>query len=754
MANKYNLAEQENILESGNELAAIAAAQINYHVMGYYPITPSTQIAEYLDEMKANGRHTVCMIPGDGEHGAAGICYGATTAGGRVFNATSANGLLFAMEQLPVQAGTRFPMVLNVVNRTVSGPLDIKCDQSDIMMALNTGWIIIMAHTTQMVYDFNIFALKIAERAKLPIIVSSDGFFTSHQKKKIHLFKNDKDVQDFLGKYTPEVTSVEPGKNPVTIGPYMNEDELTGSKLQLSQALEDARAIILDVFEEFASFSGRKYSPIETYKMEDAEVALMLCGSAYETGTLAVDEMRKANPNLKIGAFAITQIRPFPEKELQKLLANVKVVVVGDRQDSYSGMGGNMSTEIRAALKNDPNNKSSIVSRVYGLGGTEFTLEKAKELFDLGLKELANPGSVEKHSYLEQYMGDPNVKMKPIHEPLTLESQKSGITVTMNEQTHKLEVKTPPLRELTGKAYRYAQGHGACNGCGIFSGINTFMKGIEGEVVLLVHTGCSMVVTTGYPYSSYRTTYVHNLFQNGAATLSGIVEMYHERKKRGEIEGPEDPTFIMVTGDGGHDIGMGPSIGAAIRNHKMIILEYDNEGYMNTGNQLSFSTPLGHRTSTSNVGKAEVGKQFNHKDVAQIFAGCHIPYVATGCEAYPLDLVKKAAKAQWYANHHGTAFVKLLIACPLNWKSPDDMGKDVIKAAVDCCFFPLYEVEHGITTITNMVADDKKQPVTEWLKMMGKTKHLLKHQDILDAFQKEVDRRWYRLKAMHESPLL
>ncbi|MEI0485012.1 thiamine pyrophosphate-dependent enzyme [Brachyspira intermedia] len=754
MANKYNLAEQENILESGNELAAIAAAQINYHVMGYYPITPSTQIAEYLDEMKANGRHTVCMIPGDGEHGAAGICYGATTAGGRVFNATSANGLLFAMEQLPVQAGTRFPMVLNVVNRTVSGPLDIKCDQSDIMMALNTGWIIIMAHTTQMVYDFNILALKIAEKAKLPIIVSSDGFFTSHQKKKIYLFKNDKDVQDFLGKYTPEVTSVEPGKNPVTIGPYMNEDELTGSKLQLSQALEDSRAIITEVFEEFASLSGRQYHPIETYNMEGAEVALMLCGSSYETGTLAVDEMRKANPNLKIGAFAITQIRPFPEKELQKLLANVKVVVVGDRQDSYSGMGGNMSTEIRAALKNDVNNKSSIVSRVYGLGGTEFTLEKAKELFDLGLKELANPGSVEKHAYLEQYMGHAGVEMKPIHEPLTLESQKSGITVTMNEQTHKLDVKVPPLRELTGKAYRYAQGHGACNGCGIFSGINTFMKGIEGEVVLLVHTGCSMVVTTGYPYSSYRTTYVHNLFQNGAATLSGVVEMYHERKRRGEIQGPEDPTFIMVTGDGGHDIGMGPSIGAAIRNHKMIILEYDNEGYMNTGNQLSFSTPLGHRTSTSNVGKAEVGKQFGHKDVAQIFAGCHIPYIATGCEAYPLDLIKKAAKAQWYANNHGTAFVKLLITCPLNWKSPDDMGKDIIKAAVDCCFFPLYEVEHGITTITQMVADDKKQPVTEWLKMMGKTKHLLKNQEILDKFQKEVDRRWTRLKAMHESPVL
>lgn len=758
MATKKNMkvAEQQDILESGNELAAIAASQINYHVMGYYPITPSTQIAEYLDEMGANGMHEVKMIPGDGEHGAAGICYGATTAGGRVFNATSANGLLYAMEQLPVQSGTRFPMVLNVVNRTVSGPLDIKCDQSDIMMALNTGWIILMAHTAQMVYDFNIFALKIAEKANLPIIVSSDGFFTSHQKKKVSLFKDKKVVQDFLGEYKPVVTSIEPGKRPVTIGPYMNEDELTGNKLQLAQALEDSRPMIREAFAEFAKLSGRKYSPIETYKMADADVALMVCGSAYETATLAVDEMRKADKKLKIGTFAITQIRPFPEKELQKLLAKVKVLVVGDRQDTYSGMGGNMSTEIRAALKNDKTNKTRVVSRTYGLGGTEFPLDKAEELFNIGIKELKKPGSVKQHAYLEQYMGHKGVEMKPIFEPLTIESQTSGIEVKMNEETKKLEVKAPPLRELSGKAYRYAQGHGACNGCGIFSAINTFMKGIEGDMVLLVHTGCSMVVTTGYPYSSYRTTYIHNLFQNGAATLSGVVEMYHERKRRGEIKGPADPTFIMITGDGGHDIGMGPSIGAAIRNHKMIVLEYDNEGYMNTGNQLSFSTPLGHRTSTSNVGKAETGKTFQHKDVAQIFAGCHIPYIATGCEAFPMDLVKKAAKAQWYANNEGFAFVKLLITCPLNWKTPDNMGTEIIRAAVETCFFPLYESEHGITTITyNPEAMNKKQPVTEWLKMMGKSRHIIKgHDDILNSFQTEVDRRWTRLKAMHDSPVL
>ncbi|NLM47440.1 MAG: pyruvate synthase, partial [Epulopiscium sp.] len=139
------MVEQKVVFESGNELASYAAKQINYHIMGYYPITPSTEIAEYLDLMKSEGEHDIVMIPADGEHGAAGICYGASTGGGRVFNATSANGLMYALEQLPVQSGTRFPMVLNVACRTISGPLSIKGDHSDIMYALNTGWIILFA---------------------------------------------------------------------------------------------------------------------------------------------------------------------------------------------------------------------------------------------------------------------------------------------------------------------------------------------------------------------------------------------------------------------------------------------------------------------------------------------------------------------------------------------------------------------------------------------------------------------------------
>jgi pyruvate ferredoxin oxidoreductase alpha subunit len=178
---------------------------------------------------------------------------------------------------------------------------------------------------------------------------------------------------------------------------------------------------------------------------------------------------------------------------------------------------------------------------------------------------------------------------------------------------------------------------------------------------------------------------------------------------------------------------------------------------MNTGSQLSYSTPLGHVTSTSNVGSHAAGKIFHHKDTAQIMAATHIPYVFTAVEAFPQDLVKKAAKAQWYARNEGMVYGKILIACPLNWRSEERLGTAIVEAAVNCCFFPLYEVERGITTITYDPEDKgKRVPVTEWLKMMGKTRHLTQPRNaaVLEAFAAEVERRWQRLKAMHASPLL
>ena len=748
------MVEQKIVFDSGNQLAAYAAKQINYHIMGYYPITPSTEVAEYLDGLKAQGEHEVVMIAGDGEHGAAGICYGASAGGGRVFNATSANGLLYALEQLPVQSGTRFPMVLNIACRTVSGPLSIKGDHSDIMYTLNTGWIILFAKDPQRVYDMNICALKIAEAVKLPVIVAYDGFFTSHQKRRTQVIANDQDVLDFLGEYEAPYHALDKDK-PVTIGSYMNEPDLMNNKFQLHLAMEEARTVIPQVFTEFSELTGRTYNMVEGYKMEDAEAALFVLGSSYDTACMAVDQLRKEGK--KVGVFTSNVLRPWPKAELYEICKDVKAVVVADRQDSYGAGGGNMSLELKATLQ-DYRANIEVVSLVYGLSGKDFYIEDAVEMLNRSY-DIAQAGKAEqKFDYYGHYKGIEGYEPQMYFNPITEEESRPGTTIaTFNEETGKVDVKGGMVKNTTIMPKRLTGGHGACPGCGIPVNVNMLLKGIEGNVVLLFHTGCGMVVTTGYPKTAFRVSYVHNLFQNGAATLSGLVEMFHERQRRGEIPEGDDFTFVMITGDGGMDIGMGPAIGAALRNHRMIIMEYDNGGYMNTGYQLSYSTPKGAKTSTSGIGKAQRGKTTFNKDTPQIFAATGIPYVATVAESHPTDFIKKAAKAQKYANEYGMAYVKALSACPLNWGDNPRYERSVIEAGVNSCYHPLYEVEQGITTITyDPEARNKKIPLIDFYKMMGRTKHLVapEYEDIVKASQEEIDRRWARLKAKHENPLL
>ncbi|MBI4295118.1 MAG: pyruvate synthase [Chloroflexi bacterium] len=742
--------------KKGNEMAALAARQIGYHVMGYYPITPSTEIAEELDEMYAQGQHHIKMIPADGEHGAAGICYGAALGGGRVLNATSANGLLYALEQLPVQSGTRFPMVLNVATRSVSGPLDIRGDHSDIMMALNCGWIILLARHPQAVYDMNIIAVRLGEHpeVRLPVIVAYDGFFTSHQKRRVSYFESDQVVRDFVGQPRTPITALDP-RRPVTIGPYMNDPDLINNKYQLKLAMDAAERLLPQVFAEYAALSGRTYSVLEQYGMEDAQAALFLLNSAAETARDAVDRLRVRGH--KVGVVSPNVIRPFPVQAIQQALKHARAVLIGDRADSYGAHGGNMALEVKAALKDDPDNRTLCLSRVYGLGGKDFYTEDAAMLLTEALGAAA-AGRVEvPYDYTGVTPGEPSVKLEYLRPPVAAEETSLGLARTeWDETSGRVKANVAGPRQLTAMPGRIAPGHGACPGCGIFPSLKQFLEGIEGHVVLLFQTGCAQVTTTGFPYSSHRVTYIHNLFQNGAATLSGLVEMYHERIRRGELA-DEGITFIMVSGDGGMDIGMGSVIGSALRGHPMIVLEYDNQGYMNTGHQLSYATPLGHATATSHVGPAQAGKGFHHKDTAQIMAATHIPYVFTSVEGLGTDLVRKAAKAQWYARHGGFAYGKFLSVCPLSWRYDERYGTSVVHAAVDCCFFPVYEVENGKTIISyDPEARGKRIPLSQWLGMMGKTRHLLKpeYSETLQASEKEVERRWRRLKVMHEHPLL
>jgi len=737
---------------SGNEMAAIAIKQIGYDLMGYYPITPSTQIAENLDIMRANGETDLVMVAAEGEHSAAGICYGASVAGGRVVNATSANGLLYALEQFPVQSGTRYPMVMNVVCRTVSGPLSIKGDHSDIMYLLNAGWPILFASTVQQVYDFNIIALKLAEQVRLPVVVAYDGFFSSHQKGRCYRFENDEDIREYIGPKQEEYPFLDL-EHPITVGSYMNEPDLINNRYQLHLAMEKAGQILPSIFTSFEELSGRKYGKVEGIHCEDAESILVLLGSSYDTAIDAIEELRVAGK--KAGAATLHVLRPFPGKELFEYLRRADTILVADRQDSYGAGGGNLSLEVRAAMQKT-GSYARIKSLVYGLGGKDFFKEDAKAMIawaeDPAKPDFAYYGVTRGESSPVGRISASGVSNdmveEPLFAPLTRESVNIGVTKAGKDDNGNVNITGGNLNSVTAMPARIAPGHGACPGCGIPVNLNLLLRGIEDPVVFLFQTGCAMIVTTAYPRTGFRIPYLHNLFQNGAATLSGVAEICYRKQEKGEIP-PGDIIFVMVSGDGGMDIGMGSALGTALRGHRLLIFEYDNGGYMNTGYQLSYSTPLGARSSTSHIGKEQYGKSFFHKDMPKIMAATGIPYVATVAESNPTDFIKKAAKAAYYAKTTGTAYVKAISACPLNWNDKPATERRVIEAAVNCCYFPLYEVEQGITGLSyDPEKTGKKIPVLDWLSMMGRTKHLQKeeYKEVVDRLQKETDRRFAELK--------
>lgn len=742
--------EQISVFKSGNELAAQAAIDCNYDVMGYYPISPSTEIAQLIDIQKSNGKTNIHLIPADGEHSSAGICYGAALTGARVFNATSANGLSYMLEQLPVFSGSMTPMVMDLVTRTVSGPLNIHCEHTDLYSTISLGWILMCASTPQSVYDFNIMGLKLAEKISMPLMVSYDGYITSHQKHDTFVFGDSNDVRNFLGKKEhPENKYIDNNQRPLTIGAHMLPEHKFNNSVLVNQALENCLDEFVSIANEYEQLTGRKYDVIETYNVEGATELIIGINSVAELTKDAIDQV-----DSKVGLIKPNFLRPFPTKAITEVLKNnpsIKTIKVLDRADNPGydyGLLAMHINDIVASNKLDIEVKSII----FGLGGKEIFIEDLVDI--INNNEFSNTKT---YYGITHSQGEVSNIIKNNYEYKPEEFKVGGFDYNFNVETNSLEVKTPPLRNLMKKPKRITSGHSACPGCGIFPGVETFLKGIEGDVVVLNQTGCAYVVSANYPNSSHKGHYIHNLFQNGASTLSGMVDAIFKLKDDGEINFSDDTTFVMLSGDGGFDIGMGAAIGTALRNHNLIMLEYDNEGYMNTGAQLSYATPLGHRTSTSNVGSKIKGKTFNHKDTVQIMAGTNMPYLFTGVDAFPQDLVKKAAKAQWYAKNVGTVYGKILITCPLNWKSKEEDGSTILEKAVNCNFFPLYEIENGKTRLTYDPNElGKNIEVEEWLSMMYKSKHMLEpeNKELLQEFKDVVDDRFKRLKAKSDHPFL
>lgn len=382
---------------SGNEAVSYAIKQINPDIMPAFPITPSTEIPQYVSTYIANGECDTEFIPVESEHSSMSATIGASAAGARALTATSSCGMALMWEELYVAASNRLPIVLALVNRALSGPININCDHSDSMGARDSGWIQIYAENNQEAYDNFVQAYRIAEHKNvhLPVMICQDGFITSHAVENIELLEDDV-VKNFVGEYEPENFLLNT-ETPMAVGPYAVSNYYMESKKAQSEAMNNAKQVILDVAKEFAGISGREYGFFEEYRLEDADYAIVMIGSAAGTTKDAIDKMREEGK--KVGLLKIRVFRPFPEKEIAEALKNTKAVAILDRADSLNGHGGPLGSEVTAALFN-AKCTMDVRNYIYGLGGRDFRVEDAEEVFT-ELEELVTNGKeVENYKYI------------------------------------------------------------------------------------------------------------------------------------------------------------------------------------------------------------------------------------------------------------------------------------------------------------------------------------------------------------------
>lgn len=383
---------------SGNEAVAEALRQINPDVMAAFPITPSTEIPQYFSKLVATGKVDSEFIPVESEHSAMSAVIGSEAAGARSVTATSSAGMALMWEELYLAASNRLPIVLTLVNRALSGPININCDHSDSMGARDSGWIQIYSENNQEVYDNLVMAYRIAEHSdvKLPVMICQDGFITSHAVENIELLE-DEEVKNFVGEYEPENYLLNP-EMPMAVGPYSVTNYYFEAKRAQAEALKNAKGVTLDIAKEYKELSGREYGLFEAYKMDDAEYAVVIIGSAAGTTKDAVDKLRAEGK--KVGLIKIRLFRPFPAVEIANALKNCKAVALMDRTESYNDCAGPLGAEVNSALYRARANCLT-VNYVYGLGGRDVRVKDMVGIY-ADLEKIAKDGEV-KNPY--RYMG-------------------------------------------------------------------------------------------------------------------------------------------------------------------------------------------------------------------------------------------------------------------------------------------------------------------------------------------------------------
>ncbi len=375
MAEKMELKEVE--VWDGNYAASQALRQAQVDVVSAYPITPSTPIVENYGAYVANGYVDGEFVMVESEHAAMSGCVGAAAAGGRVATATSSQGFALMVEVLYQASGMRLPIVMTVVNRALASPLNVRGDHGDMYLGRDSGWVQIDAFNAQEAYDLTLCAFKIGEdmRVRLPVMMHQDGFLTSHTAQNVHPLSDD-EAYKFVGDYKPYEEMLDFTK-PVTYGAQTEEDWHYEHKARQHKALMESKDVIDEVFAEFKKLTGREYKRVESYMMDDAEVAIVALGTTVETARVAAEQLREEG--IKAGVVAPRCFRPFPFDEIRDALENTKAIAVLDRSAPMGAMGA-LFNEVSAALYTTPN-RPLVTNFIYGLGGRDFSVEEAKRIF-------------------------------------------------------------------------------------------------------------------------------------------------------------------------------------------------------------------------------------------------------------------------------------------------------------------------------------------------------------------------------------
>ncbi|MBU5485671.1 pyruvate ferredoxin oxidoreductase [Clostridium sp. MSJ-11] len=381
---------------SGNEAVAIAMMQMGPDVFPAFPITPSTEVPQYFSSFVANGECKAEFVAVESEHSAMSACIGASAAGARVMTATSSNGLGLMWEMLHIASGDRCPIIMALVNRAMSPALNIHNDHSDSMGARDTGWIQMYSENTQEAYDNAIQILKIAEdeEVMVPGMVCYDGFITSHSVENLFIMDN-KEVADFVG-INKRTGAGLLGEKSIAVGPMVLTNYYMEMKRQQKQGLLNAKDVALRVAKEYEELTGRKYGLFEAYRLEDAEVALVIIGSSAGTAKAVADELREKG--IKAGVLKIRLYRPFPVEEICEALKNVKAIAVMDKAEGLSGNGGPLYVDVAGSLYGKYSDKI-LMSYIYGLGGRDVRVESLESVY-MDLLEALETGKYNKYNYL------------------------------------------------------------------------------------------------------------------------------------------------------------------------------------------------------------------------------------------------------------------------------------------------------------------------------------------------------------------